>query len=63
MFDDQLNQLIAGDEREEHACDGNDDRFGDIPHQGENPRRKARRGAPDLCGNVRHLPVDGIKHT
>ena len=48
VFDDQLNQLIAGDERQEHACDGNDDRFGDIPHQGENPRRKTRRGAPDL---------------
>ena len=62
VFDDQLNQLIAGDEREEHARDGNDDCFGDAPDETEDCRRKVGRRVPNLCGHVRHLLVDSIEH-
>ena len=35
VIDDQLDQLIAGDEREDQARNGNDHRFRDIPHKTE----------------------------
>ena len=41
VFNDQLDQLIAGDEREEHARDGNDDRFGDVADEAEHRRPSA----------------------
>lgn len=62
VFDDQLNQLIAGDEREEHARDGNNDCFGDVPDEAEDRRREVCRRVPNLCGHVRHLLVDSIEH-
>ena len=62
MFDDQLNQLMAGDEREEHARDGNDDCFGDVPDEAEDCRREVSRRVPNLCGHVCHLLVDSIEH-
>ena len=62
VFDDQLDQLIAGDERKEQARNGNDDCFGDVPDEAEHCRREVRRSVPNLGGHVRHLAVDGIEH-
>ena len=62
VFDDQLDQLIAGDEGKKHARNGNDDRFGDVADEAENRRREVRRGLSNLGRHVRHLLVDGIEH-
>ena len=43
MFDDHLDQLIAGNEGEKHARDGNDDRFGDVADEAEDRHRGLRR--------------------
>ena len=37
VFDDQLDELIAGNEREEHARYGDDDALRDVPDHGEYP--------------------------
>ena len=37
VFDDQLNELITGYEREEQACYGDDDALRDVPDHGEYP--------------------------
>ena len=44
VFDDQLDQLITGDERQKHARYGNDDRFGDAAHKGENTPARSSPG-------------------
>lgn len=62
VFDDQLDQLIAGDKGEKHARNGNDDRFGDVSDEAEDRRREVRRSLSNLGCHVRHLLVDGIEH-
>ena len=62
VFDDQLDQLIAGDKGEKHARNGNDDRFGDVSDEAEDRRREVRRGLSNLSRHVRHLLVDSIEH-
>ena len=48
VVNNHLNQLAAGNEGENQTCNRKYDGLGNIPYQGEDPRRKVRRGSPHL---------------
>lgn len=62
MIDDQLDQLVAGNKRQDHPGDRHDDRFRDVPDHGEDAGRKGGRRPPYLGCNIPNLLVDRIKH-
>ena len=63
MIDDQLDQLIAGNERQDQSRDGDDDRFGDVPDEPEDAGREVRRRHSYLRRHIRNLLIDRVEHT
>ena len=62
VVNNHLNQLVVGNKGENHACNRDDDGFGDILNHAENPRRKCRRGCTDLGCNISDPLIHRIKH-
>ena len=63
VVDDHLNQLVAGDEGQDQACNRDNHGFGNSPDHGEDPRRETRRGRPHLCRNIADLRVHRIEQS
>ena len=62
FVDDHVDQLVAHDEREHHARDGDDDRLGERADHGEDAAIPSGRRRSHLRGNLPDLEVDGVKH-
>ena len=61
FLDDQLDQLIAHDEGEDDACNGDNDRFGQAADHIENTAVPAGGRHADLACDLGHLRIHGIK--
>lgn len=63
VVDNHLNQLIAGNECQDQACNRDDDGFGDTLYHGKDARREVRRSHPHLSCNIADLCVYRIKQS
>ena len=63
VVNDHLNQLVAGNECQDQACNRDNHLFGNIPDHGEDARRKVRRSRPHLRRNIANLSVYRIKQS
>ena len=63
VFNDHLNQLIAGDKCQNQTCNRDNHGFGNSPDHGEDPRREVRRGRSHLRCNIADLRVYRIKQS
>ena len=61
FLDDQLDQLIAHDEGEDDACNGDNDRFGQAADHVEDTAVPAGGRHADLACDLGHLRIHGIK--
>ena len=61
LFHDELDQLIAHDEGEDDAGDGNDDRFREAADHVEDTAVPAGGRHADLACDLGHLRIHGIK--
>ncbi len=61
FLDDQLDQLIAHDEGEDDAGDGDNDRFGQAADHVEDTAVPAGGRHADLACDLGHLRIHGIK--
>ena len=61
LFHDELDQLIAHDEGEDDAGDGDDDRFREAADHVEDAAVPAGRRHAHLAGDLAHLRIHGVK--
>ena len=62
VVDGQLDELIAGNKRQDHACYGDDDTLRNVPDHGEDPGRKVLGCVPHLGRHIGDLLVHGVEH-
>ena len=62
MLDDELYQLVTGNEGEDQPRYGEDDRLRHVPYHGEDARREVRRGHAHIAGDLPHTGVDRIEN-
>lgn len=62
FLDDELDQLVAHDEGEDDACDGDDHRLREVADHVEDAAVPGGGRHADLPGDLAHLCVQGIKH-
>ena len=62
FLDDELNQLVAHDEGEDNARDGDNHRLREIANHVEDAAVLGGGRHADLPGDLAHLCVQGIKH-
>ena len=62
LLDDELDQLVAHDEGENNACDGDDHRLREVADHVEDAAVPGGGRHADLPGDLAHLCVQGIKH-
>lgn len=62
LLDDELDQLVAHDEGEDDARDGDDHRLREVADYVEDAAVPGGGRHADLPGDLAHLCVQGIKH-
>ena len=61
LFDNELDQLIGGNEGEDQTGNRQYHRFRKLPDQGEHPGVPCRRGSSHLHRNLSDTGIDRIK--